>query len=175
MLQFYFLHVCGRIYCSTSLACIVFCFTSWNVRKVVCVRHFTVVVYLIVVKVTYLFFVSSHTSPYYIWLFVSQHVFWNVFLCCGWRTVRINLNKVTCSKNYQNLGDVRWELIWTKWRAPVKLPKIAFLTRKRSDTSRKKTTKLCLLTIQTKRQHATRKKTHWWRAKKHKVAISTCH
>ena len=41
MLQFYFLHVCGRIYCSTSLACIVFCFTSRNVRNVVCVRHFT--------------------------------------------------------------------------------------------------------------------------------------
>jgi hypothetical protein len=53
MLQFYFLHICGHIYCSTSLACIVFCFTSRDNRKVVSVCHFTVVVYLIVVKVTF--------------------------------------------------------------------------------------------------------------------------
>ena len=75
MLQFYFFHVCGRIYCSTSLACIVFCFTSRNVRKVVCVRHFTVVVYLIVVKVTFSFFFSLHTSPYYIeTTFHTRHI-----------------------------------------------------------------------------------------------------
>jgi hypothetical protein len=58
-----FFHVCGGIYCSTSLACIEFCFTSRNVRKVVFVCHFTVVVYLIVVKVTFSFIVSLHTSP----------------------------------------------------------------------------------------------------------------
>ena len=58
-----------------------FCFTSRDVRKVVSVCHFTVVVYLIVVKVIFLFFVSSHTSPYYVWLFFSRHVIWNVFLC----------------------------------------------------------------------------------------------
>ncbi len=80
MLQFYFLHVCGHKYCSTSLACIVFCLTSRDVHKVVSVRHFIVVVYLIVVKVTFSFFVSSHTSPYYIWLFFSRHLIWNVFL-----------------------------------------------------------------------------------------------
>jgi hypothetical protein len=75
MLQFYFLHVCGRIYCSTSLACIVFCFTSRDVRKVIFVRHFTVVVYLIVVKVTFSFFVSSHMSTYYTWgFFTSRHL-----------------------------------------------------------------------------------------------------
>ncbi len=86
----------------------------------------------------FILFVSLHTSPYYGYLFhvtssgmcfcVVGDVRWDL-IWTKWRAPRTT---------YRNLGDVRWELIWKKWRAPAKSPKIAFLTRQRSDTSRKR-------------------------------------